>query len=123
MRGGFLGPILFFLALLTQVFAPITASLARAQAPDPFANPVICSHNVSNQADESKQRGPTHHHHENCPLCQACCGGVVLFASPFAASLDVSAPARIITWAIHPETFLRIGIDRHHQPRGPPFLA
>jgi hypothetical protein len=118
MRCGPFGAIIFGLALLMQLLAPVPVSqVANGDA-------AICADVLSSDdADGSRSRNLPQHH-EHCSLCQIACGAVG-FLGFLSVWVEGTAPgeSKPTFWTLEPEREARFGLDQHEVPRGPPHLA
>lgn len=114
--------VLFGLALLVQVFAPVSATMALARASDSILRLVICAEGAG-QADDQGHSVPVSGQHDHCLLCQA--GTLAGVALPPAMSGVVAYEGAVsqLTWAPYTARAPPVLIGHHAPPRGPPSLA
>jgi hypothetical protein len=119
MRRGRLGALIFGLALLMQLIAPVLVTRAAFATGDM----AVCSGSASDaDADGSHSRGLPQHH-EHCSFCQIACGATDLFGF-LSVWIAIVSPgeSKLAFWALEPIRKARFGSDQHEVPRGPPGL-
>ena len=109
--------LLVYSVLLTQGFAPISASLAAARSLDPIAYAVLCSESAGNAHDSTDHQGASGEH---CPQCSLALASFALLPPEQNGLWAVPYPVRIDAW---PFTAYRADARSYYdiaQARAPP---
>ena len=111
---------LFVLALLAQIFSPVSAGFAMARASDPFSSPIICTHDGGTQQIPSGPQFPD----ESC--CGSCCLAHAVVA-PVAPSEFIIVALAIPAYALFPSPRAFVPLIWRNgsaaRPRAPPSLS
>jgi hypothetical protein len=114
--------VLFGLALLIQIWAPVGASAMHGQGAAHFGHGVLCSLGEVRSAETSVP-GHVPSPHDHCQLCQIVCGVSALFEVRPACIVRPYAETRRFFWTLAPSRAILFGGDQHRPPRGPPALT
>jgi hypothetical protein len=110
------------IAVLVQIFAPISATWAASiAASDPLHAAAICHGNAASTPDQTDQSGQPRAH-DCCSVCNVVhTGGPV--AAPQAAVATPWGHAARVTWLDTAPDLFSSRAGSHAQARAPPFLS
>jgi hypothetical protein len=113
------------LAILVQLFAPIAAFRAFADAAsDPLYMSSICSETATSAEDSQTAPAGTQHDHGGCcAFCAAGHVGAVALEAPPPVFVNLQRQYQLVSWLESVEPIPTVRVGSNAQARAPPFIS